>query len=300
MQKKILILGAKGSLGGQLIKIFNDDCEVVAWDRGEIDITDNELILKKINDVKPDVIISAAAYNAVDRCETDEQQFELAKKLNGDAVGFLAQAAIEVGAILVHYSTDYVFGGIANGTNNERMKQIKKQGGFKEDDKPCPVNKYGETKLMGEQEIIRRSGQGLKWYLIRTSKLFGPKGESELAKPSFFDVILQLSKKRDCIDAVNGEMSCFTYTIDLAKATKKLLEGGYGYGIYHIVNSGPCTWYEAVVELFKIAGIDVKANPVSSDKFPRPAKRPKYSVLLNTKFEQLRSWKEALREYLGK
>ncbi|MBA3047884.1 dTDP-4-dehydrorhamnose reductase [Patescibacteria group bacterium] len=300
MRKKILILGAKGSLGGQLIKIFNADCEVVVWGRGEIDITDNELILKKIKDVKPDVIINAAAYNAVDRCETDEQEFELAKKLNGDAVGFLAQAAIEVGAILVHYSTDYVFGGIANEANNERMKQIKKQGGFKEDDKPCPVNKYGETKLMGEQEIIKRSGQGLKWYLIRTSKLFGPKGESELAKPSFFDVILQLSKKRDCIDAVNGEMSCFTYTIDLAKATKKLIDENYGYGIYNIINSGSCTWYEAAAELFKIAGLNVKVNRVSADKFPRPAKRPKYSVLQNTKFEQLRSWKEALREYLGK
>lgn len=297
---KILILGAKGNLGGQLIKIFTDDYEVVAWDRGEIDITDNELILKKIKDVKPDVIINAAAYNAVDRCETDEQEFELAKKLNGDAVGFLAQAAIEVGAILVHYSTDYVFGGIANEANNERMKQIKKQGGFKEDDKPCPVNKYGETKLMGEQEIIKRSGQGLKWYLIRTSKLFGPKGENELAKPSFFDVILQLSKKRDCIDAVNEEVSCFTYTPDLAKATKKLIEEDYGYGIYNIINSGSCAWYEAAAELFKIAGLNVKVNPVSADKFPRPAKRPKYSVLQNTKFEQLRSWKEALREYLGK
>ncbi|MCK4553969.1 dTDP-4-dehydrorhamnose reductase [Candidatus Parcubacteria bacterium] len=282
---KILILGAKGNLGQQLVKVFQDNNEVIAWDREEIDITDKELVFKKVNDVKPDIIINAAAYNAVDKCETDEQQFELAKKLNGEAVGYLADAAIEVNAILVHYSTDYVFSG-------------DKKEGYKEDDEPRPVNKYGKTKLIGEQEMITRSGSGLKWYLIRTSKLFGPKGESELTKPSFFDTILQLSKKRDYIDVVDEEVSCFTYTPDLAKATKELVESGKGYGIYHIVNGGPCTWYEAAVELFRVAGIDIKVNPVSSDKFPRPAKRPKYSVLLNTKLEPMREWKEALREYL--
>ena len=251
--------------------------------------------------MKPDAIINATAYNAVDKCEEKDSEFELAKKLNGDAVGFLAQAAIEVGAILVHYSTDYVFGGISNDANNERIKQIKKQGGFKEDDKPCPVNKYGESKLMGEQEIIKKSSQGLKWYLIRTSKLFGPKGESELAKPSFFDTMLKIANITDKkIDVVDEEVSCFTYTTDLVKATKKLIDENYGYGIYHIMNSGPCTWHKAAVELFRIGGIDIKVNPVSADKFSRPAKRPEYSVLLNTKFEQLRSWQEALSEYLEK
>ena len=289
---KILILGSKGNLGRQLVKVFQDDNEVIAWDRGEIDITDKELILKKIKEIKPEIVINAAAYNAVDKCEVDEKEFELAEKLNGGAVGYLAEAAIEVGATLVHYSTDYVFSG-------------DKKEGYNEYDEPCPVNKYGETKLMGEQEIIKRSGQGLKWYLIRTSKLFGPKNveticESSNAKPSFFDTILQLGKERGYIDVVNEEVSCFTYTIDLAKATKKLIEQNCGYGIYHIINSGPCTWYEAAVELFKIANIDIKVNSVSSNKFPRPAKRPKYSVLLNTKFEQLRDWKEALKKYLGK
>ena len=297
---KILILGSKGNLGRQLVKIFSDGHEVIAWDRGEIDITDKELIFKKIKDIKPEIIINAAAYNAVDKCEIDDKEFELAKKLNGEAVGFLAQAAIEFGAILIHYSSDYVFGGSANKTNLERIKRIKKQGGFKEDDQPYPVNKYGETKLIGEQEVIKRSGHGLKWYLIRTSKLFGPKGESELAKPNFFDTILQLSKKRDYIDVVDEEVSCFTYTPDLAKATKGLAESGKGYGIYHITNSGQCTWHEAAKKLFKIADVDIKVNPVNSDKFPRPAKRPKYSALLNTKLEPLRDWREALREYLKK
>lgn len=282
---KILILGAKGNLGQQLVKVFQCGNKVIAWDKEEIDITDKELVFKKVGDIKPDIIINSAAYNAVDKCEIDEKEFELAKKLNGDAVGYLADAAIEVNAIFVHYSTDYVFSG-------------DKQEGYKENDQPKPINKYGETKLIGEQEIIKRSGQGLKWYLIRTSKLFGSKGESELIKPSFFDTILQLSKKRDYIDVVDEEVSRFTYTFDLAKATKELVESNKGYGIYHIANSGPCTWYEAAVELFKIACIDIKVNPVNSDKFSRPAKRPKYSILLDTKLEPLRDWKEALREYI--
>lgn len=297
--KKILILGAKGNLGGQLIKVFSKKNEVIAWDREEIDITDKELVLKKVGDIKPDIIINAAAYNAVDKCEEDENGFESAKKLNCLAVGYLAEAAIGVNSILVHYSSDYVFGGRANKANGEQIKRIKKQGGFKEDDEPSPVNKYGESKFTGERELIGRSGKGLKWYLIRTSKLFGPKGESEIAKPSFFDTMLNIAKEKESLDVVDEEISCFTYTPDLAKATKKIIESNMGYGIYHIVNEGPCTWHQAAKKLFEIAGINIKVNPVSGDKFARSAKRPKYSVLLNTKFERLRDWHIALEEYLA-
>lgn len=290
---KILILGAKGNLGGQLIKVFATENEVIAWDREEIDITDKELVIKKISDVKPNIIINAAAYNAVDKCEEDKAEFALAKKLNCEAVGYLAEAALEVNAVLVHYSSDYVFDG------GVKTKKESRGAGFKEDDQPCPVNKYGETKMQGERELITRSNKGLKWYLIRTSKLFGPKGESEFAKPSFFDMMLKLAKEKEFLDVVNEEMSCFTYTPDLALYTKKLIESDKGSGIYHLINEGPCTWYKAAKELFKIAGVKIKVNPVSSEKFPRPAKRPAYSVLLNTKFEQLRDWKEALEEYLN-
>lgn len=285
-------------MGGQLIKVFAKENEVIAWDREEIDITDKELVMKKISDVKPNIIINAAAYNAVDKCEQDEAEFALAKKLNCEAIGFLADAAIGVNAVLVHYSSDYVFGKHTKLTNDKQKKRIKETG-FTEDDQTCPVNKYGETKVMGEKKLIKRSGKGLKWYLIRTSKLFGPKGESELAKSSFFDMMLKLTKEKEYLDAVDEEMSCFTYTPDLAAATRKLLESDKGYGIYHLINEGPCTWYQAALDLFKIAGVNIRVNPVSSDKFPRPAKRPNYSVLLNTKFEQLRNWHAALEEYLA-
>ncbi len=283
--KSILILGSKGNLGSQLNKIFQDDYEVVAWDREEIDITDKELIIKKINDIKPSIIINAAAYNTVDKCEEDKKEFELAYKINGEAVGFLVEAALKVNAILIHYSTDYVFAG-------------DKKEGYYEDDKPSPINKYGETKLVGEKEIISSSGKGLKWYLIRTSKLFGPRGKSSAAKPSFFDLMIDLAASRDELEVVDAEVSSFTYTPDLARATRELIEEKYGYGIYHLVNEGACTWYEAACELFKILQKDIKIKPVPPEHFPRPAKRPPYSILLNTKFKKLRNWREALKEYL--
>ncbi len=295
---KILILGAKGNLGQQLIKVFEGSYEVISWDREEVDVTDRLLINKKVKDVRPEVIINAAAYNAVDKCEESEEEFALAKRLNGEAPRNLAEAALEIGAILVHYSSDYVFGGQAH-HHQKTLKEIKEQGGFREDDETRPVNRYGQSKLMGEGEVVALSGKGLKWYLIRTSKLFGPRGASELAKPSFFDIMLRLGQEKPELDVVDEEMSCFTYTPDLAKATKDLLEGGKGYGVYHLVNGGPCTWYEAAKELFKLTGADIRINAVRSDKFPRPAKRPIYSVLKNTKLESLRDFKEALREYLN-
>ncbi len=282
----ILILGTKGNLGRELAKIFKPNYVVVAWDKENIDITNSRLIFKKIKKLKPSVIINATGYNAVDKCENDKKEYDLAKELNVRAVKDLAQIATDLKAVFINYSTDYVFWG-----DNKK--------GYKENDKPKPINKYGETKLKGEKEILKRKNDGLKYYLIRTSKLFGPRGKSPLAKPSFFEIILELSQKNDKLDVVNEEKSCFTYTPDLARATKNLLESGRKYGLYHITNSGVCTWYEAAVELFKITNKNIKINPINSYKFPRPAKRPKYSQLLNTKLEPLRNWQEALKEYLS-
>ncbi|MFH0891925.1 MAG: dTDP-4-dehydrorhamnose reductase [Candidatus Falkowbacteria bacterium] len=295
---KILILGARGNLGGQLARVLGNQYRLLLWDREEVDIADKEELAEKIREHKPDIIINAAAYNAVDKCENDEKEFALAQRLNGEAVGFIADAALAVGARLIHYSTDYVFGGWSY-KDGEALKKIKKQGGFSEDYEVCPVNRYAETKHSGEREIVKRGEQGLKYYLIRTSWLFGPKGESELAKPSFFDTMLKLAETRETLDAVDEELGCFTYAPDLALATKELIENKRPDGIYHITNSGQTSWYGAARELFRMARRKVKLNPVSSDKFPRPAKRPKYSVLLNTKIKPLRHYKKALEEYLS-
>ncbi|MCU0679482.1 MAG: dTDP-4-dehydrorhamnose reductase [Planctomycetes bacterium] len=285
---KILILGAKGNLGSALVKVFSgNDYDLTGWDKEEIDITDAELIMKKVKDIKPGLIINAAAYNAVDKCEESEEEYDLAKKINIDGPRNLAEAALAVGATFMHYSSDYVFNG-------------RKKRGYKETDEAAPICRYGKTKAIGDRQVIALSGKGLKWYLIRSSKLFGPKGESAMAKPSFFDLMLQLCKNKKEFTMVDKEeISCFTYTPDLALATKKLVESDAGYGVYHIVNSGPASWYEAAKYLFELKGIkDVKLIPVRSIDYSRPAKRPKYSILLNTKLEPLRDWKEALREYL--
>lgn len=282
---KILLVGAQGNLGGQLKKVLTG-YEVVAWDRNEIDIADKEEVLAKIKDLNPNVIINAAAYNAVDKCEADEVELKLAQSINGDAPGYLAEAALAVDAILVHYSSDYVF----NGAVTEE---------FAENAQTSPINKYGETKLAGEQNVIKFANQGLKYFIIRLSKLFGPKGESEVAKPSFFDVMLKFGRERESMDVVDEERSCFTYSPDLALWTKKLLESDSAFGIYHFINEGACTWYESVLELYKMAGINIQVNAVTSDKFPRPAKRPTCSVLVNTKFEKMRSYQDALKEYLS-
>jgi len=300
---KILILGVKGNLGGQLKKIFsnNKENEVIGFDKEEIDITDQKLLSEKIIKLKPEIIINAVAYNAVDKCEADPLEFELAKKINAEAVGYLAKIAQKINAILIHYSTDYVF----NGEN---------PAGYDEEATPNPINNYGLSKYLGEQEMLKnidpssrfsgtrddRDKKDTKYYLIRTSKLFGPKGESELAKPSFFDIMLKLAREKEKIEVVDEEKSCFTYTPDLAEATKKLIDEQKPFGIYHITNSEPATWYEACVKLFEIAGIKTKVIPITSEKLARPAMRPKSSILLNKKLRPLRSYAEALKEYLQK
>lgn len=285
---KLLIIGAQGNLGTQINNVFSQDdgYDATVWDKSEVDITDRELVLKKLSGLEPDIIINCAAYNAVDLCEEDDAQFELALKLNRYAVGNLADAALRVGAVIVHYSTDYVFDG-------------EKREGYAEKDTPKPISRYAKSKKLGEDEVISRSGKGLKWYLIRSSKLFGPMGEFAGAKKSFFDLIIDVAGKQQELQVVDGEeLSCFTYTVDLARATKKLAEDRRPWGIYHITNSGESSWYDGAVEVFRIKGIKYnKLTPIKSADYPRPAKRPKYSVLLNTKLEPLRDWKEALREY---
>lgn len=284
---KILILGAEGNLGGQLYEIFskNSQNEVIGWDKNELDITNREQVSQKISQIRPGIIINAVAYNAVDRCETDEAEFALACKLNAEAPAILAAAALEIDAVLIHYSTDYVFPG-------------DRSDGYRENSPIKAINKYGESKALGEKEIARAALKGLKWYLIRTSKLFGPQGKSQFAKPSFFDIMLKLAQEKNEIEAVDEEKSFFTYTPDLADATAKLLENKASYGVYHLTNSEAATWYEACRTLFDLAEIKTKITPVPAEKFPRPAKRPKYSKLLNTKTAPLRSYRAALEEYL--
>lgn len=283
----ILILGGRGNLGSQLTKVLMADYETVSLDREELDVLDFKLLSEKITELKPELIINTVAYNAVDKCE-DPLEYKVALKLNQELPGVLADLALENKAVLIHYSSDYVFNGTAEKTE------------FVESDIPNPVNKYGESKAQGEREIISRGELGLNYYLIRTSKLFGPQGISSGAKPSFFDIMFNLAQNNKEISVVNEELSCFTYTSDLAEATKRLWELEVEPGIYHLTNEGPSTWAEGVTELFRILKINANLKMVRSENLLRAARRPKYSVLKNTKLKKLRNWKVALKEYLEK
>lgn len=281
----VLILGGQGNLGTQLSRVFTGS---LAWDREDLDFLNLPLLEDRIRKLKPEIIINAVAYNAVDKCEKDSEELALAYKLNRDLVSSLAKTASEIGATLVHYSSDYVFSG----------DQVK--SAFKEEDLVNPVNKYGETKAAGEAEIkqIAASSQ-LVYFIIRTSKLFGPRGASPLSKPSFFDIMLELAQNKEEIKVVDEETSCFTYTPDLAGATQSLLQAKLPAGVYHITNSQAATWFEAAQELFKIKGLNPQLRPISGADLNRPARRPLYSILENNKLAHLRTWPEALKEYLN-
>lgn len=276
---KVLIIGAKGMLGQELAREFSGNgYEVSSWDKEEIDITKKEDVSKKISDLKPEIIINAAAYNAVDKIEESDK--ELGEAVNGYAVGNLSEAAGAVDAILVHYSTDYVFDG-------------KEIDGYKEDDEPRPQSVYAASKRLGEEQLKNE-----KYYLIRTSRLFGEPAVSEGAKKSFVDVMLRIAGEKDCLELVDEELSSPTYVCDLAERTREIVEWKKPFGIYHVTNVGGCTWYGWAKKIFELSSKSVKLIPVGADRFPRPAKRPKYSVLLNTKLPPMRKWEEALAEYL--
>lgn len=282
----IIILGAAGNLGGQL-KIVLKEQTVLSWDRSDFDFLDFEELKKRLQAEDPELIINAAAYNAVDKCETDEAEAALARRLNQDLPGVLADFCLASGATLMHYSTDYVFGG-----------DQRSAGAYSETDRPVPLNVYGRTKFGGEQEIARRALSGLKYYLIRTSKLFGPRGENPQAKSSFFEIMLELAAKGGEIKAVDGEKSCFTYTPDLAQASKAIFYEKAPRGIYHLVNSGIATWYQGAEYLFQKTGHKVDLKAITANDWPRPAQRPDFSALANNRRPALRPWQSALDEYL--
>jgi len=313
--QKVVILGSKGMLGQELARVFgNDDrYEVIAWDRDDVDVRDSVELSQKIMDVMPDIIFNAVAYNAVDACEEDESEYQKAKILNGVFPGELAKISKNIGAVIAHYSTDYVFDGkrpvYKGNTRNPNccgqgcedcmyMGPEDKLGFFAyhENDVPHPVSKYGRSKLAGEENVEK---YGNDYYIIRLSKLFGKPAQSMAGKKSFFDVMLELGKKNDSVQAVDGETSKFTYAPDLAAKSKEIVEKNMDRGIYHIANEGNVTWYEGVVELYRIAGLDTEIKPVPPETFPRPAKRPTSSVLKVTKIEKLRHYKEALEDYMS-
>lgn len=278
-----LVLGANGMLGRELAEVFLNQNPVL-WDREDLDITDEAAVERVLGELKPKLIINAAAYTNVDACETDQ---EACTKVNGEAVWYLAKAARAIGAIFAHYSTDYVFDG-------------ENEDGYTENDEPKnSVNEYGQSKLLGERLLQEEGAKGLRYFLIRTSWLFGRYGKC------FPSVMLELAKVNNEIKVVSDQQGKPTHARDLAAATRQLIEGPYESGIYHLVNEPETTWYSFATAIFDAyAAIHPEfkepiVKPCATSEFPRPAKRPEYSVLINTKFPPLRPWREALEEYLA-
>ena len=276
---KVLITGANGQLGRAFQKLLKEEgIEYIATTRKEIDITDLNGIrqfVKKHERITH--IINCAAYNHVDKAEED---WKAAYLVNGLGARNLAIVANEIGAELVHYSTDYVFSG-------------KKGAPYTIYDSPDPINKYGESKVLGERFVMSLSA---KYYLIRTSWVFG-EGNNFVRK------VIDWSKKSEVLRIVDDEVSSPTYAPDLAWATLQLIKAK-AYGLYHITNSGYCSRYEWAEFILKEIGWNGKLERAKQEDFNLPAKRPKFSALdgfglKETTGLETRNWKSVLIEYLS-
>lgn len=249
--------------------------EAMGWDFEDIDITKPEE-MGKIIDLSPELIINCAAYNAVDRAG---EEYDKAMKLNGYAVGLVAKTGRYLGVPMVHYSTDFVFDG-------------KHHSGYTEDATPEPISFYGASKYLGEKMLQANTD---KFYLIRLTGLFGEPGGG---KKCFVDARIADSRTKSELAIVYDEYTSPTYAPDLARRTLEIVFNKYPYGIYHGQNEGITSWYDFTRKIFEICGIKSDVVPVSGESIIRPAKRPKYPILINTKLPLARSYEEALGEYL--
>jgi dTDP-4-dehydrorhamnose reductase len=277
-QATVVVTGAGGQLGQEIVRLGREaGFRVQAADSKTLDITDYGKVISCCKEHQPDLVINTAAYNAVDDAEKEWKQ---AFRVNGLGVRNLALAANEIGAVLVHYSTDYVFDG-----SLQRPYTIA--------DHPHPISRYGESKLLGEQ-FVRDLAD--RYFLIRVSWVFG-KGNTNFAKK-----VLEWSNHKTELRVVDDQVSAPTYTVDLARATFDLVNTGR-YGLYHITNSGTCSRYEWAAHILRTIGWKGDLLPARSTDFPAPARRPAYSVLdpfgtPETLGYGLPDWKDATTRFL--
>lgn len=289
---RILIVGKNGQLGLELEKAFAGFGTATAVGRETIDLSDAAQIRELVRSAEPDVILNAAAYTAVDRAETES---DLALAINSRAPRVLAEEAKKRGALLVHYSTDYVFDG-------------KKQGPWIETDAPLPLNIYGASKLAGEQALEEVGGNYL---IFRTSWVYGPHGKN------FLSTMLRLAKEKDSLSVVDDQIGAPTTSIELGRATHAIVTGlladRFGSlqecsGIYHMTCAGSTSWFGFAQAIFAkagklIGGKSPKLNAISTKDYPTPATRPLNSVLSNAKLHarfgvKLAGWETALNQVM--
>ncbi len=287
---KILITGAKGQLGNEIIDIINSgsaeigsisenikNSKIIALDINELDITKLDDVRNIIGKYNPDVVINCAAATNVDNCESNE---DVAFKINALGPRNLAIISEEIGAKLVQVSTDYVFSG-------ERNSPLK------EYELTAPTSVYGKTKLLGEKYVSEFSS---KYFIVRTAWLYGYIGHN------FVYTMMRVGKEKESINVVNDQRGNPTHANDLAYHILKLIETDE-YGVYHCTGKGECTWYDFAKKIMELNKLNCKVNPCTSNEYKTPAKRPAYSsldnmMLRNTVGDEMREWDEALRSFV--
>jgi len=285
---RILLLGPTGQVGRELQTSFANLGEIVCAGRESADLSAPQHLRDLVRRTAPAIILNAAAYTAVDRAESEP---ELAATINAEAPRVLAEEAQQLGALLVHYSTDYVFDGT-------------KPDPWTEADTPAPLNTYGAGKLAGEQAIQNVGGRHL---IFRTSWVYGPHGRN------FLFTMLRLGRERDRLTIVNDQFGAPTSSIEIAAATRSIVEGAIAgrfgevnewAGLYHMTCADSTTWFGFAQAIFArasalIGGKTPELIPITTEEFPTPARRPRNSVLSNAKLKakfgvRLAPWQSAL------
>jgi dTDP-4-dehydrorhamnose reductase len=275
---RILLTGRNGQVGWELERSLATVAEVVALDRAQLDLSDAAAIRRTLEQTKPDVIVNAAAYTAVDRAESE---IAAADAVNAKAPGILAEQALRCGALLVHYSTDYVFDG------ENRVP-------YRENDATHPINVYGRSKLEGERAI---QASGCRHLILRTSWVYAARGNN------FVRTVLRLARERDELRIVGDQIGSPTAAHEIAAATATLLkQGAPADGIYHLSAAGETSWYEFALAIFSLTGPGrMKLKRITTPEYPTAATRPLYSVLSNEKIRNaagiaLPGWRVSLEE----
>jgi dTDP-4-dehydrorhamnose reductase len=284
---KVFLIGVDGQLGTDIEKCFTARGIEVQGLIGlkEIDICDHDGSLDKIRNSKPDLVINTAAFHNVDLCE---DELEMAFKVNVGGVRNIAGICKKMDIPLMHFSTDYIFDG-------------RKTTPYVEDDCSGPSSIYAISRLGGERVVQYMLD---RYYLIRLSGLYGYAGCTGKGNINFIETMLKLAESKKEIRVVDDQVLTPTSTVDVAEKLGELIMTGK-YGLYHMTNTGSCSWFEFACEIFKLMDINIDVVPVSSEEFGAKAIRPRYSVLDNTNLKDigisdLRDWKSALEDYLAK
>ena len=275
---RLLITGAGGMLATDVVAAASArGHEVVGLGRDRLDVSVREAVLDAVVRERPDAVINCAAYTNVDGAEADP---DAAAAVNAAGAGFVAQAAAAVGAWVLHVSTDYVFDG-------------EKGTPYLESDPTGPRSVYGSTKLLGERAVALAAPD--THTIVRTSWLFGVAGHC------FPATMLRLASERDLLTVVDDQVGCPTFTGHLAQALVGLADGEPQRGIVHVAAAGEGSWYDFAVEIMREADVNVEVRPCSTAAFPRPARRPAYSVLRSERAGApvLPDWHDGLRAYMA-